>query len=284
MDRMDTPPFDFPILVDRKVLNTMESFSLSVPQKGRSLLAVTAGELRILPDKAGAVSFFVSAGHGIFPEKGITYQLQNMTPNKEAAFFCLTYPEDAVSAPPSDSVSAGRAVPVSADRAVPVSDPIFDPASADRAVSVSAASASADLHSTEPSDEFVTLPFAPAVSDAISLSDRLRINSAMEFIESHYADPLTLDDIASHIYVGREECCRCFKRALKLSPFEYLTRFRLEKALEWLGQKETASQTISELAALAGFNNPSYFAKLFRETFHCTPSQYRKKMNSVYSS
>lgn len=227
---MDASPFSFPVFLDRQILNTVTPFLLSVPQKGRSLLVVTAGELRVLPGKAVSVSFFVSAGNGIFLENGISYQLQNMTPEEESAFFCLTYPEAPCASGSSLSFSS------------------------------------------------------PAVSDTISLSDHARINSAMDFIASHYADPLTLDDIASHIYVGREECCRCFKRALTLSPFEYLTRFRLEKTLEWLGQKETASQTISELAALAGFNNASYFAKIFREYFHCTPSQYRQRMLSSYSS
>lgn len=256
MDRIDTPHFGFPILLDRKVLNTMVPCSLFVPQKGHSLLVVTAGELRILPGKADAISFFVSAGHGIFPENGITYQLQNMTPNEEADFFCLTYPADA----------------------------ILDPSSQARTSASFTDSDSGAFHLTEPSAEISLQPFSPTINDTISLSDRARISNAMEFIASHYADPLTLDDIASHIYVGREECCRCFKRALNLSPFEYLTRFRLEKTLEWLGQKETASQTISELAALAGFSNASYFAKIFREYFHCTPSQYRQKMLSAYSS
>ncbi|MCR4814426.1 MAG: AraC family transcriptional regulator [Lachnospiraceae bacterium] len=107
-------------------------------------------------------------------------------------------------------------------------------------------------------------------------ADEIRIKDAIVFIEQNYPDPITLDDIAGSIHVSKSECCRCFNRAVNMTPFEYLMHYRILKAADIIQRNLKNPIPISELAISVGFNNTSYFNKRFREYFGCTPTQYRK--------
>ena len=106
--------------------------------------------------------------------------------------------------------------------------------------------------------------------------DESRIKDAISFIQQHYAESITLEDIADSIHVSKSECCRCFKRAVNLTPFEYLMRYRILQAADKILQNDRETTSISELATSVGFNNTSYFNKLFKKYFDCTPTEYRK--------
>lgn len=106
--------------------------------------------------------------------------------------------------------------------------------------------------------------------------DQNRIKDAILYIEEHFAETITLEDIADSIHVSKSECCRCFKRAVSLTPFEYLMKYRILKAAEHILTNDKSAASIANLAASVGFNNTSYFNKLFKEYFNCTPLQYRK--------
>ncbi|MBR4581458.1 MAG: helix-turn-helix transcriptional regulator [Lachnospiraceae bacterium] len=107
-------------------------------------------------------------------------------------------------------------------------------------------------------------------------ADEIRIKDAIVFIEQNFQDPITLDDIANSIHVSKSECCRCFNRAVNMTPFEYLMHYRILKSAEIIQRNLKSPVPISELATSVGFNNTSYFNKRFREYFGCTPTQYRK--------
>lgn len=106
--------------------------------------------------------------------------------------------------------------------------------------------------------------------------DEVRIKDAILYIQQHYTEPVTLDNIADSIHVSKSECCRCFKRAVNITPFEYLMRYRILQAAEKILQNDREMTSISELATSVGFNNTSYFNKLFKKYFDCTPTEYRK--------
>lgn len=106
--------------------------------------------------------------------------------------------------------------------------------------------------------------------------DEARIKDAIVYIQQHYTEPMTLDDIAASIHVSKSECCRCFKRAVNLTPFEYLMHYRILQAADKILQNDRNTSSISELASSVGFNNTSYFNKLFKKYFDCTPTEYRK--------
>lgn len=108
-----------------------------------------------------------------------------------------------------------------------------------------------------------------------------RVKNAINYIEEHYAEPITLEEIAGSIHVSKSECCRSFKRSLSMSPFEYLMKYRIYIASKRIASSDTSATSISGLAASVGFNNPSYFNKVFKEFIGCTPTQYRSNMSSI---
>ncbi len=120
---------------------------------------------------------------------------------------------------------------------------------------------------------------APAKKEALSLSEA-RAKDAMLFIETHYQEPITLDEIAAAIHVSKSECCRCFKKALHVTPFEYLMKYRIFMASVKIRQDVNLQMSFSELATTVGFNNVSYFNKVFKSCLGCTPSEYRKSIKN----
>lgn len=106
-------------------------------------------------------------------------------------------------------------------------------------------------------------------------NDEQRVKAAMSYIREHHAEKINLDDIALHIHVSKSECCRCFKRTVGMTPFEYLMKYRVFEAANQLKEPTHASDSIADIAMAVGFNNFSYFSKLFGKYMNCTPRQYR---------
>lgn len=111
--------------------------------------------------------------------------------------------------------------------------------------------------------------------------DAQRAKQAMLYIHDHFMEPVTLDDIAGSILVSKSECCRCFKRATGLSPVEYLMKYRITESTKYMHRK--THESISEIAGAVGFNNTSYFNKVFKKMIGCTPTQYRQSLRKEIS-
>lgn len=107
-------------------------------------------------------------------------------------------------------------------------------------------------------------------------ADEIRIKDALIFIQNYYPDSISLDDIADSIHVSKSECCRLFKRAMKMTPFEYLMHYRILQAADQILRNQKGKLSVSDLASQVGFNNTSYFNKLFKEYLGCTPTEYRR--------
>lgn len=111
-------------------------------------------------------------------------------------------------------------------------------------------------------------------SSTIVSNDEERVKSALKYIHKYYSDNILLDDIAMAASISKSECCRSFKRILKVTPFEYLMEYRIAKASEKLLKSK---ESISNIAFDVGFNGSSYFGKIFKKYMNCTPSEYRNK-------
>ncbi|MDE6601184.1 MAG: AraC family transcriptional regulator [Lachnospiraceae bacterium] len=105
--------------------------------------------------------------------------------------------------------------------------------------------------------------------------DERRVKEAMLYIRTHHAESLTLQDIADSIHVSKSECCRCFSRTLQMSPFEYLMKYRIYESTRKLMDPGQNFDSIADLALSVGFNNTSYYNKLFKKFLGCTPTYYR---------
>ncbi len=110
----------------------------------------------------------------------------------------------------------------------------------------------------------------------ISSADRLnreRVRRAIDFIHSHYAEPLTLGQIAAETFMSREYFSRIFKAETLKTPFEYLTHYRVSRAMELLEQTRLS---VTEIAGRCGFSSPGYFNVRFSEIAGCSPREYRR--------
>ena len=106
-----------------------------------------------------------------------------------------------------------------------------------------------------------------------SIHNAERAKEILSYIHAHYHEKITVEDIASHVSISRSECFRCFKRFMNKKPVAYINEYRLLRAAKLLRETE---MSIVAVYTECGFENASYFGKLFKQTYGMTPLQYRK--------
>lgn len=121
---------------------------------------------------------------------------------------------------------------------------------------------------------FQNCPAAERAPSEKSLRDGQRIKTMLQYIQEHYAEELTLDGIARSAAVSRNECLRCFRNMIGSTPIQYVKQVRVQRAAELLAATD---RRISDIGADCGFQEMSYFARVFREHTGDTPKEYRRK-------
>lgn len=102
----------------------------------------------------------------------------------------------------------------------------------------------------------------------------IHVNKAIEYIQMHYQDMITVNDIADHVSVNRSYLSTLFQQELHMSPQQFLLKFRMTKATEMLTQSKVA---IKNIAYSCGYANQLAFSKAFRKITGMSPSDYRKQ-------
>jgi AraC family transcriptional regulator, melibiose operon regulatory protein len=110
-------------------------------------------------------------------------------------------------------------------------------------------------------------------SEQMEMLKSHRIKQMLNWIHTHYAEKILLDDIACAGQLSRSECCRYFRRILKQTPLNYVTVYRIQKSLVLLQQTES---NVTDVAYQVGFNSTSYFIDQFRKSMNMTPLVYKK--------
>ena len=106
------------------------------------------------------------------------------------------------------------------------------------------------------------------------VSQLSEIKTMMEYVQDHYKNKVSLEDIATVGGMGKTNCTKLFRRYLNKSPIEYLIEYRLQKGVELL---VSSNLNITEICFETGFTSSSYFAEQFREKMGCTPKEYRRR-------
>lgn len=99
-----------------------------------------------------------------------------------------------------------------------------------------------------------------------------RVQVLLDYIHTHYKDKITIEALAKTASISKTEVLRCFKAIMGLSPIRYLNTYRLQRAADMLINTE---KSIQEIAEVCGFDDNSYFSKLFKKKYHVTPHDYR---------
>ena len=100
-----------------------------------------------------------------------------------------------------------------------------------------------------------------------------KMKAMMRFIHSHYQESISVEDIAREAHISKRVCFRLFQENLHMTPLEYMTSYRLRKACQRLVD---TNESITQIAYSCGLGSSSYFGKVFRERYGCTPAAYRK--------
>lgn len=99
-----------------------------------------------------------------------------------------------------------------------------------------------------------------------------RMVRARAYIETHFAEPICLDDLAARYGMGAQRFSYCFARAHRVRPMNLLISLRLEQAMRLL----QTDMRVKDVAHAVGYDDPLYFSRLFRRHYGCSPSEVRR--------
>lgn len=105
-----------------------------------------------------------------------------------------------------------------------------------------------------------------------------RLQRSRDYIDSHYKNPITIDEMAKAACFSPHHFKRLFKQVYRINPHEYLTHIRLNKANSLL---QLNTDTVKAIGSQIGFENDASFIRMYRQKFGITPMQMRlKTLNS----
>lgn len=99
-----------------------------------------------------------------------------------------------------------------------------------------------------------------------------KIKGIVQYVQEHYGEPITVAQMARLCHYSQSHFMKFFKEHMKTSFVRYLNEYRLTMAHRMLGE---SSDTILEIAQQCGFDNLSYFNRLFKNKYGVTPRQIR---------
>ena len=100
-----------------------------------------------------------------------------------------------------------------------------------------------------------------------------RLQQMILYLQTHSQEDLTLEDVAEHMNLCKNECCRFFKKNMNMTIVEYLTMLRIQNSLPLLDRGESVTNT----ANLVGFSSPAYFSQMFKRHMNMSPKDYQKQ-------
>jgi YesN/AraC family two-component response regulator len=101
------------------------------------------------------------------------------------------------------------------------------------------------------------------------------VRRALVFINEHFAEKITLADVAREAGLSRFHFCRLFHREIGVPFHDHLHDVRLRRAKTLLTDRYLR---ISEIAYSVGFNDLSHFDRTFRKVVGCSPSEFRASL------
>jgi len=99
-----------------------------------------------------------------------------------------------------------------------------------------------------------------------------RVRSVTHHIAGHFAEPLTVEDLADLVGLSPSYLAASFRRITSVSPIEYAIRVRLHHAKDLL---RSSTMSVDEIARATGFSTARYLARTFRKRLEISPGAYR---------
>ncbi len=101
------------------------------------------------------------------------------------------------------------------------------------------------------------------------------VSQAQEYIGAHLSEDFSISDIANHIHITPNYLCSVFKSETGTTLSDFITRARINKAIEYLA---VPKNKISDIYKRVGYSNVKYFCRVFKKITGYAPSEYKKNM------
>lgn len=108
--------------------------------------------------------------------------------------------------------------------------------------------------------------------EAVTAPKKMSVVDVKEYLEQHYSERITLDDLASRFYINKYYLTRVFKEQYGMSITSYLTSLRITHAKQLL---RFTDKTVEEIGLECGLGALHYFSRVFKEVEGVAPSTYR---------
>lgn len=133
-----------------------------------------------------------------------------------------------------------------------------------------------------PSDNHAIIEDKPKENN-VNIEDEQQyfINESIKYIKEHLREKLTLEMVASKVFMHPKYFSRIFKKEMGVAFTEYITQLRIQYACRLL---ETTNYPAYRISSECGFSDPSYFNRVFCAQMNMTPQTYRKKAYSLKSN
>lgn len=107
------------------------------------------------------------------------------------------------------------------------------------------------------------------------------LKQVLSYIEQHFTEEITLDQLADIAGMNKRYFCRFFRKNTQMTPIHYVNYFRIEYAVALFHQGVLST---SQAAISCGFRDPGYFYKAFQKYIGITPKQYVKRLIAYRSN
>lgn len=114
------------------------------------------------------------------------------------------------------------------------------------------------------------VPYQRSSQEYRDITEKLKL--VLQFIQEHYQQGITVKELAELCHFSEYHFMRFFKRHMNMTSIEYLNQYRLEMASRQLAE---TNLSVTSIALESGFNNISYFNRVFKRKFGVTPMEYR---------
>lgn len=102
----------------------------------------------------------------------------------------------------------------------------------------------------------------------------LRIAEAISHLETHFREPVNLEELVRIAHMSKRSFIRSFQAAMGSSPIAFLIQLRVHRAAALLRRSE---DTITQIAFHVGFSDSNYFSRQFRKLMGVSPRRYRQQ-------
>ncbi len=107
-----------------------------------------------------------------------------------------------------------------------------------------------------------------------------KLQIMMQYIHDHYDGQIALGEIAEAAAISKSSALNIFQTCIHISPVSYLIRYRLQCAG---GLLYTTEKSVTVIAEETGFSSVGYFCRKFKEHYHMSPGEYRRRRANITS-